>query len=112
MTDAVSVVIRFKDVENDDEVREVLQRRCDHLAAEFPELTKLELTLGASAARVAAHAHATGKSTDAAASADAPDSRQAGERALEKLERELRRVHDKRIFGRRREAQKAAGKRT
>ena len=54
-----------------------------------------------------------GKNTDAAAHAAAGEVRQAGERALDKLERELRRHHDKKIFGQRREAQKKSlGKRT
>lgn len=111
MADA-SVAIRFKDVENDDEVRSLLERKCDRIVAEFPEISRLELSLGQNAGDVEAQAHATGKGTDAAARAACEDTRRAGERALEKLERELRREHDKRIFQHRREAQKTAGKRT
>lgn len=112
MADGASVIIRFKEVENSDEVREALERRCAQLGDEFSEIRRIEVTLGLDAGSVLANAHATGKDTDAAAHADAEDARQAGERALDKLERELRRGHDKRIFSHRREAQKAAGKRT
>jgi ribosome-associated translation inhibitor RaiA len=111
MTQALSVVIRFKDVENDDEVRDLLDERCRRLSSEFPETTRYELTIGQSSTELDAHAHVTGKGLDAAAQAAGADARQAGERALDKLERELRRVHDKRIFSRRREAQRGSPKR-
>lgn len=112
MTQALSVVIRFKDVENDEEVRDLLDERCRRLSNEFPETARYELTIDQSSTELAAHAHVTGKGLDAAAHASGSDARQAGERALDKLERELRRVHDKRIFTHRREAQKGGRKRT
>jgi len=104
--------ISFKDVEHDDAVRDELERRCEALAAEFPETTRFELHLTSTSPQVHARAHVTGKDVDAAAGATGPDARQAGQLALDKLERELRRHHDKKIFAHRREAQKAAGKRT
>ncbi|MCZ6462717.1 MAG: HPF/RaiA family ribosome-associated protein [Proteobacteria bacterium] len=112
MAQAPTVSIRFKDLEPDDDLREILEKRCRHLSGEFPELNSFEITLSPNATEISAHAHVTGKDTDAASHANAEDVRQAGERALHKLERELRRGHDKRIFGQRREAQRAIGKRT
>jgi ribosome-associated translation inhibitor RaiA len=106
------VVIRFKDVENDDEIRDTLEKRCHHLAQEFPETRRYELTLTPMTLEVSAQGHVTGKDIDAAAHATSNDLRQAGERVIDKLERELRRLHDKKIFSRRREAQRATGKRT
>lgn len=112
MTERRSVMIRFKDVENDDAVREALERRCHVMGETFPETMRLELTFQPNAGTIEAHAHATGKATNVAAHASAPELRPAGERALDRLERELRREHDKRIFKNRRTAQKATGKRT
>ncbi len=112
MTDEMTVVIRFKDVPESDELRDELEKRCRHFAAEFPETTRYEVTLSPTSPEVFAQTHVTGKGTDIAAHASASEPRQAAERALDKLERELRREHDKRIFGRRREAQRAVRKRT
>ena len=111
MSDDATLAVRFKDVENDDETRTTLESRMATLEAEFPETVRIELTLTREAQQVEAHAHAVGKRTNAASQARADDARTAGELALDKLERELRRNHDKMIFSRRREAQKAIGKR-
>jgi ribosome-associated translation inhibitor RaiA len=112
MADEANVVIRFKDVEHDEAARDHLQGRCEALAQEFPETIRYEVNLTAASKDVQAQVHVTGKDIDAAAHGVAPDARLAGERALEKLERELRRIHDKRIFSRRREARKTTAKRT
>lgn len=112
MADDASVVIRFKDVEHDEAVKEQLERRCEALAQEFPETIRYEVNLTTGSKDVHAQAHVTGKDIDAAAQAVAPDARLAGDRSLEKLERELRRIHDKRIFSRRRAARKTTAKRT
>lgn len=106
MAQDASVVVRFKDFANHPEIREILEARCQHLAQEFPETTKFELTLSLDADDVVAHAHATGKRTQVAAHSRTSDLRKSGEVALDKLERELRREHDKRIFAPRREAQR------
>ncbi len=51
-------------------------------------------------------ARVTGKQTEAATHASATALARAADLVLEKIERQLRRVHDKRIFQHRREAQK------
>lgn len=106
-----SVVIHFNHMSTDDDVRKHLQERCDHIATEFPETAHYELSLTPDAGEIRADAHASGRGTHIAAHASHENLRQAGEMALNKLERELRRHHDKRIFGRRREAQKQPLKR-
>jgi len=105
------ILVRFKDVDESSQLREHLEQRCHHLGDEFPELVHTELALSPNALEIAAHATARGKDTDCAAHATAPDARQAADRALDKLERELRKSHDKRIFVQRREAQRNQPKR-
>ncbi|MGH0034878.1 MAG: HPF/RaiA family ribosome-associated protein [Myxococcota bacterium] len=112
MAEDANIVIRFKDVEHDESAREQLEKRCSGLSQEFPETNRFELNLSTGPNEIHAQAHVTGKDIDAAAHAFAPDPRLAGERALEKLERELRRIHDKRIFAHRREARKTNPKRS
>lgn len=106
------VEIHFRGIETDETLRELLEKRCAALAQEFPETSRFELTLSSENTEIDAHGHVLGKDTDEASHAMAPDARRAGERALDKLERELRRHHDKKIFAHRREAQKSSRKRT
>jgi ribosome-associated translation inhibitor RaiA len=103
----VSVVIHFRGIENDDVVREHLTGRCQHLADEFPETTHFELTLEPDAEKVRAHGHVVGKGTHSAAHANGvTDVKAAGDALVEKLHKELRKLHDKRIFTQRRKEQK------
>jgi ribosome-associated translation inhibitor RaiA len=110
MAEGTLVAISFKDLAPDEKVRERAEKRCRALAAEFPEPTHLELTLAPDGEGFSAHAHATG-SAPIAASARAPELGLAAERALDKLEKALRRSHEKRLFARRREAMKQNPKR-
>jgi ribosome-associated translation inhibitor RaiA len=93
-------------------VRDHLIARCEHLAEEFPETTRYEVTLQEQAGTIEAHAHVSGKKTSIAAHIEnAENARQAGDIVLDKVERELRKDHDKRIFSPRRKAQKSPAKR-
>ena len=113
MTNETSVAIHFKDLETDHDVRDHLSARCQHLASEFPETDRYELTLEGDPISVEAHGHVTGKKTRVAAPIKgAVNPRDAGDQVLDKLERELRKEHDKRIFSPRRKAQKTRVKRT
>ena len=56
-------------------------------------------------------AYAIGKNTDVATHANAEAVRTASDQVLDKIERQLRKVHDKRIFTQRREAQRDPPKR-
>lgn len=106
MTERPSVVTTFKDLPHDDAVRDVIEKRCDHLAQEFHEISRVEITLSEDGAGIAVHAHVTGKFRDVGAQAEASEALPAVEQVLGKIERQLRTLHDKRIFTQRREAQR------
>jgi ribosome-associated translation inhibitor RaiA len=100
-----TVLVSFKDLEVDDDVRESLELGCRRLAEEFPETTRFELTLAPDGVGHTAHGHVTGRHTEIAAHADAIELAHAADKLLHTLEKQLRKVHDKHIFARRREAQ-------
>ncbi len=112
MAEDATVVVHFRDVERDDELQESLEKRCEHLAAEFPETRHYELSITPDNNEINVHAKVTGKGTSIASHAAAPEARQAAETALDRLERELRREHDKRIFAPRRAAKREKAKRS
>ena len=112
MTQRLTLVTHFKDLSKDEAVREAIEKRCRHLADEFQEITRIEVTLAADGVGFTAHGHVTGKQIDVGTHAAASQMLPAAERLLVKVEHQLRRVHDKRIFVRRREAQRKSPKRT
>ena len=75
------------------------------------EIVRIEITLTADGVGFTAHGHVTGSHIDVATHATATKLLPAAEKLLVKLERQLRRVHDKRIFAKRREAQRKSPKR-
>ena len=106
MTERPSVVTTFKDLPHDDAVRDAIDKRCTHLAREFHELSRVEITLAEDGGGITAHAHVTGKFRDLGAHAEASEALPAVEQMLDKVERQLRTAHDKQIFTQRREAQR------
>ncbi len=106
-----TVVISFKDLEVDEEAREAIDKRCGILGDEFPETTRFEITISPDGSGHTAHARVHARQTEVDTHASASELRLAADQALDKVERQLRRAHDKRIFSRRREAQKASPKR-
>jgi ribosomal subunit interface protein len=108
---AASVVISFKDMDSSKRVRREVQARCDALAEEFPETTRFEVILSVDGNDHTAQGHVTGNHTEAAGQAKAPELQQAADKALDALERQLRKLHDKKIFAQRREAQRASERR-
>jgi len=111
VTQRLTLVTNFKDLSSDEAVREAVEIRCHHLAAEFPEIVRIEVTLTADGVGFTAHGHVTGSHIDVATHAAATKLLPAAEKLVVKLERQLRRVHDKRIFAKRREAQRKSPKR-
>ncbi len=105
------VELHLKDTELSDNARKRLEARCQAVVDEFPEITRLQVSLAPDGIGHTASAHATGKNTEAATHATEEEATQAADQALHKLEHQLRRVHDKRIFGRRRDARQHAPKR-
>jgi ribosomal subunit interface protein len=111
MADRPTVVTTFKDIPTDERVREVIDRRCEILAQEFRELSRVEITLAEDGNGFTAHGHVTAKGSDVGAAAAASELLPATDRLLDKVERQLRKLHDKRIFTQRREAQRDPPKR-
>ena len=111
MSTQPNIVVHFKEVEHDDALRDHVHARCGQLAEEFPEATHFELTVEPGVHCFDSHGHVSGKRTRAAAHASGAERpRQAVDAVLDKLERELRTDHDKRIFTQRRKAQQASTK--
>lgn len=111
MAETPTVVVRFKDVECDEALREDIERKARQIAREFPETTRFEISLETDGAGFRIQAHVNGKSTEVATHADAPELRTAADQLFRRVKHQLRRVHDKRIFQHRREAQKSSPKR-
>jgi ribosome-associated translation inhibitor RaiA len=111
MSNAV-IAVHFKDMPVNDDVRDDVEERCRALADEFPELTHVEVTLTPDGGGHAASGRVTGRSTELGSHAAAPEPGHAADRLLDTLRAQLRRSHDKRIFSRRRAAQRQNPKRT
>jgi ribosome-associated translation inhibitor RaiA len=110
MPDAV-IAVHFKDMPVQEGVRTYVEDRCRALAEEFPELTHLDVTLSPDGGGHSASGRVTGKGTELACHADAPETGHAADKLLDTLRHQLRRSHDKRIFGQRRVAQRENPKR-
>jgi ribosome-associated translation inhibitor RaiA len=110
MADDPIVVISFKDLDADEELRERVDARCRALREEFPETGRFELTLAPDGSGHSAHLRVSGRSTHLDAHGNAIEMERAAEQALDKAHVQLRTLHDKRIFARRREARKASPK--
>ncbi len=111
MVQTAPVVIHFRDLDESHHLRQLIEKRCAHLHAEFHEVSRFEITLEEDGAGFVAHGHVTGKSTDVGTHVVAKELAPAADQLLDKLERHLRRIHDKRIFGQRRGARRDPPKR-
>ena len=111
MTERPTVVIHFKEVKHDETLKESIEQQCQLLANDFHEITRVEISLEQSAAGFTAHGHVTGKGIDIGTQAEASKLAPAGDVVFGKIERQLRKIHDKRIFSQRRDAQRDPPKR-
>ncbi len=112
MTQSAKIKTHWRELMADPGTDEYLDRRCNHLMDEFPEADSFEISFQVEGQEIECHAHVDGKRTRLAAhSTGAQNAKQAAESALDKLEREMRKDHDKRIFGSRRKAQQSQTKR-
>ena len=115
MTNRPVVILHAKDLhlerEVDERMRASIERRCQTLAEEFQEVSRFEFTLTLEGAGYQVHGHATGKNTDIATHADATDPGPAADMVIDKIAKQLRKNHDKRIFAQRRDAQRDPPKR-
>ena len=106
MVQIAPVVIHFRDLNESHQLREVIEKRCAHLHDEFHEVSRFEITLKEDGVGYVAQGHVTGKGTNVGTHVAAKGLAPAADRLLDKIERHLRRNHDKRIFGQRRNAQR------
>jgi len=111
MTKNPSVVIHFKEVEQDEPLRESIEQKSQHLGDEFREVSKIEISLAPNGVGFVANGHVTGKGTDIATQVEASELSPAVDSVFDKVQRKLRKLHDKRIFAQRREAQRSPPKR-
>ena len=64
MTSEPTVVVHLKEVEVEDRLSESLERRCQALAADFPEVRRFEITIAQDGnLGIEVRGHATGKHT-------------------------------------------------
>lgn len=110
MSNAV-IAVHFKDMPVNGDVRDAVEERCRALTDEFPELTHVEVTLTPDGVGHHASGRVTGKKTELATHAMATEPGHAADQLLDTLRHQLRRLHDKRIFARRRTAQRENPKR-
>ncbi len=87
---------------------EVIHGECESLAQtlrdEFPQTSRVEVTVGHDRDEYEAHVHVTGKDIDLAAKAKSRESLLVAARdAFHRAESQLRKHHDKAIFNRRRD---------
>jgi len=106
MSDTPVIVISFKDMESNETIRETLERGCRTLAVEFPETTRFEVTIAPDGVGHAASGRVAGRNTEIAAHATAIEPGHSADKLLDTLQKQLRKVHDKHIFARRRESQR------
>lgn len=115
MTERPEVIVHARDLGLEPEVEErmriSIERRCTQLADEFREVSRFEFTITLEGVGYQVHGHATGKNTDVATQADATEPGPAADKVIEKIARQLRKNHDKRIFSQRRDAQRDPPKR-
>ena len=111
MTKNPSVVVHLNDIQVEDQTFDAIRERCGYLIEEFHEVSRFEITLNEDGLEFSAQTHATGKNTDLSTHAVASEPGAVVDQALDKIERHLRKIHDKRIFSPRRAAQKDPAKR-
>jgi len=112
MVQGPPVIVHFREIPNSEKVRRSIEARCENLASEFEEVKRFEITFTPLGAEVAAKGQATGKNTNVATQASGKNVRAAADQVIERIERQLRKIHDKRIFAQRREAQRNPPKRS
>ena len=106
----MSLRVHFQDVPKSDKARSECEALARGLEAEFPETGKFEVSISQSRDEYAAHLHVTGKDVSVNSNAQSRELLEALREAFDKAQRQLRRHHDKVIFGRRREGQKSSRK--
>ena len=104
----MSVRVHFRDVPHSERIRRDCENSVNGLQEEFPETSKFEITLTHTGDTHETHVHVTGKDLEVAAIGQALTLQESVTEALEHTRKQLRKHHDKVIFGRRRNSNKRA----
>ena len=106
---AMSFRIHFHDdIRRSNRLHEECERICEGLRTEFPEAGKFEISLHRTGDEYETNIHVTGKDLSMAASAHRRTLKESTAEAFSRLQRQLRKRHDKQISTRRREAHRTA----
>ena len=100
--------VHFQDVPHSESIQRECERWIDLLREEFPETSKYEITLTHAGNDHETHVHVTGKHVELASQARHRDLREAVTDAFDRVRRQLRKHHDKKISGRRRDTHRDA----
>ncbi len=99
--------VNFRDTPHSEEAQGECESLAQGLRAEFPETSRVEVTLGHDREEFEAHVHVTGKDIDLAARAKTRESLViAAREAFHRAHAQLRKHHDKLIFKSRRDGHK------
>ena len=99
----MSVRVQFREeVPHPERIREQCEKTASALEEEFPEATAFDVSISHDGESHEAHVHVTGKNVDCASSARHRTLADAVHEALERTRKQLRKRHDKKIFGTRR----------
>ena len=71
MTKNPSLVIHFKEVEQDEPLRDSIQLKSQRLGSEFHEVSKIEISVALNGVSFIVNGHVTGKGTDIATQVEA-----------------------------------------
>lgn len=96
--------IHFREMPHSEKVRDDCADLAEQLSAEFPETSKVEITLTQNGEAHETHVHVTGKHVDVASHAVGRFQRGSIHQAVSRARRQLRKHHDKVIAGHRRTA--------
>ena len=106
----MSFRLHFQNTDHEEWVREEAERLTGERQEEFPATAKFEVTVSQNGEAYSTHLHVTGRHISINSTAESRELRETLGEAFEKAHRQLRKHHDKSIFGKRREGQKASRK--
>lgn len=106
----MSFRIHFQDVAHSDRTKDECEQLAGGLQDEFPDVEKLEVTVSRTGDDYHTHLHVIGKQISVNSTAQSREQSETLVEAFDKAHTQLRKHHDKVVFGRRRDAQKSSPK--
>jgi ribosome-associated translation inhibitor RaiA len=100
--------LHLEQLSNPEPIREACNQQATELHADFPNTTRVTVTVHRVGSEYQAHVCANGKDVEVASRARSTDVLGSVADAFDKTRRQLRKNHDKHIFVRRREAQRSS----